>query len=164
MIELPLPDLAATRALAHRLAPCLGAGDIVGLAGPLGAGKTTLARETIAALAEAGGAGDPGAVPSPTFTLVQVYDTGAVPVWHFDLYRLERPEDAEELAIVEAFATAISLIEWPERLGPLMPADWLELALDFDGPEARRARITGHGVRGRALEAALEAALETGAP
>lgn len=152
MIEHPLSDLEATRALAHRLAPALGPGDIVGLAGPLGSGKTTLARALIEALAEAGGVGPVGEVPSPTFTLVQVYETGATPVWHFDLYRLERPEDALELAIEEAFATAISLIEWPERLGALMPAGWLEIALASDAGDGRRATIRGHGERGRALE------------
>lgn len=159
MIEYALPDLAATGALARRLAPHLGPGDVIGLAGPLGAGKTTLARAVIEALAAAGGAGPVGDVPSPTFTLVQVYETGGVPVWHFDLYRLERPADALELAIEEAFAEAVSLIEWPERLGGLMPRDWLEIAISRDGDgDARQVRIRGHGARGRALEEALERA------
>lgn len=156
MIEIPLPNLSATRSLAKRLEPLLRAGDIIGLAGPLGAGKTTFARALIETLADAGGAGQVGEVPSPTFTLVQVYDTGAVPVWHFDLYRLERPEDAIELAIEEAFASAISLVEWPERLGDLMPGAWLELAMERDSDAGRRALIRGHGPRGEALEAALE--------
>jgi tRNA threonylcarbamoyladenosine biosynthesis protein TsaE len=155
MIEYPLPDLAATRALARRLAPHLRPGDIVGLAGPLGAGKTTLARDLIEALAEAAGGGPVGEVPSPTFTLVQVYETGGAPVWHFDLYRLERPEDALELAIEEAFVEAVSLIEWPDRLGGLMPADRLEFALDRDPHGDRHVRIQGFGARGRALEDAL---------
>lgn len=157
MIEFPLPDLEATRALARRLAPELAAGDVIGLAGPLGAGKTTFARALIEALAEAGGAGPVGEVPSPTFTLVQAYETGAVPVWHFDLYRLENPADALELAIEEAFANAISLIEWPERLGPLMPPEWLEVHIAFEDG-GRRARIRGIGVRGRALGETLEGA------
>jgi tRNA threonylcarbamoyladenosine biosynthesis protein TsaE len=155
MIEFPLPDLEATRSLARRLAPLLCAGDVIGLAGPLGAGKTTLARDMIECLVQAGGGGDIGEVPSPTFTLVQVYETGAVPVWHFDLYRLERPEDALELAIEEAFAAAISLIEWPERLGDFMPPEWLMLNIERDASGARRGLITGHGPRGQALEAAL---------
>lgn len=155
MIDHPLPDLEATRALARRLATLLAPGDVVGLAGPLGAGKTTLARFVIEALAERGGAGPVGEVPSPTFTLVQTYETGTVPVWHFDLYRLERPEDALELAIEEAFAAAISLIEWPERLGGLMPADWLEVLIERDAEGGRHARIRGFGGRGRALEEAL---------
>jgi tRNA threonylcarbamoyladenosine biosynthesis protein TsaE len=156
MIEHALPDLEATGALARRLARVLGPGDVVGLAGPLGAGKTTLARALIEALAAAGGGAPVGEVPSPTFTLVQVYETGGPAVWHFDLYRLERPADALELAIEEAFADAISLIEWPDRLGGLMPADWLEVTIDREGDgDARRARIQGHGARGRALEDAL---------
>jgi tRNA threonylcarbamoyladenosine biosynthesis protein TsaE len=156
MIEIPLPDLRATRSLAKRLAPLLRAGDIIGLAGPLGAGKTTFARAVIETLADAGGAGNLGEVPSPTFTLVQVYETGAVPVWHFDLYRLDRPEDALELAIEEAFVEAISLVEWPERLGGLMPGAWLEVAMDRENDSRRRALIQGHGPRGQALEAALK--------
>lgn len=159
MIEHALPDLEATRALARRLAPLLGPGDVIGLAGPLGAGKTTLARAVIESLAELGGAGSVGEVPSPTFTLVQTYETGATPVWHFDLYRLERPEDAMELAIEEAFASAISVIEWPERLGALMPADWLEILIERDADGLRRARIQGFGARGRALEEALTKAV-----
>lgn len=155
MIEHSLPDLEATRALARRLAPHLRPGDVLGLAGPLGAGKTTLARDLIEALAEAGGGGPVGEVPSPTFTLVQVYETGGPPVWHFDLYRLERPEDALELAIEEAFAEAVSLIEWPDRLGGLMPTDWLEIMITRDGDGARHVRIQGFGPRGRALEDAL---------
>ena len=158
MIEHRLPDLEATRALARRLAPLLGPGDVIGLAGPLGAGKTTLARALIVALTEAGGDGPLGEVPSPTFTLVQVYETGGAPVWHFDLYRLERPADALELAVEEAFAEAVSLIEWPDRLGGLMPADWLEIAIERQTDGARHARIRGHGARGRALEKALERA------
>ncbi len=156
MIELALSDLEATRSLARRLAPALGAGDVIGLAGPLGAGKTTFARALIEALAKAGGAGPVGEVPSPTFSLVQVYETGAVPVWHFDLYRLERPADALELAVEEAFAGAISLVEWPERLGEIMPGDWLELRMERHGDGARRAVIRGYGPRGIALERALQ--------
>lgn len=155
MIEIFLPDLSATRTLAKRLAPLLCAGDIVGLGGPLGVGKTTFARGLVKALADRGGAGDPGEVPSPTFTLVQVYETGAVPVWHFDLYRLQRPEDAVELAIEEAFACAISVVEWPEKLGDFMPGAWLEMSLNRDTEVSRRAVIHGHGRRGEALEAAL---------
>lgn len=157
MIRLELPDTDATVALARALAPHLAAGDVIGLAGPLGAGKTTLARALIEALAEAGGAGPVGEVPSPTFTLVQAYETGGVPVWHFDLYRLERPNDALELAIEEAFAGAVSLIEWPEKLGPLLPPDRLEIALSFAG-SGRRALIRGYGPRGEALARVLERA------
>jgi len=85
-------------------------------------------------------------VPSPTFTLVQTYDDGAdgVPVHHFDLYRLNRPEDAFELGIEDAFVDGITLIEWPERLGRLLPAARLDVTLTPGGsPTARRADIDG---------------------
>lgn len=149
-----LADLAATGRLARDLAAVLAPGDVVALAGPLGAGKTALAREIIHAACDRAGASPPGEVPSPTYTLVQAYDAGPFEIWHFDLYRLERPEDAEELAIFDAFATAVSLIEWPDRLGPLMPAEHLEIALAVEG-RGRLATITGTGARGRALAAAL---------
>jgi len=156
MIELTLSGLEATRSLARRMAPALAACDVIGLAGPLGAGKTTFARALIEALAEAGGTGPVGEVPSPTFTLVQVYETSAAPVWHFDLYRLEHPGDALELGIEEAFAYAISIIEWPERLGDWMPGSWLELGIQRDRDGARHAVIRGHGSRGVVLERALQ--------
>ncbi len=171
MIELPLADLTATRALARALAPLLAAGDGVALSGPLGAGKTAFARFLIAARAEAAGAPPPDEVPSPTYTLAQVYDAGPVAVWHFDLYRLERPDDALELAIEEAFAEAIALIEWPDRLGPWLPDARIEIALapvsvpasaPGDDSRTRRATVTGFGARGRALEAALALALAAG--
>lgn len=138
--EISLPDLAATEALAAALAPLLKPGDVVGLEGSLGAGKTALARAVIRAL---GGSGE---VPSPTFTLVQTYDLAKGVVWHFDLYRIETAEEAYELGIEEAFAEGISLIEWPEKLGPLLPADRLEIALAIlPGAGARRARLAAFG-------------------
>lgn len=154
MIEVPLADLAATRTLACALAGVLLPGDIIALSGPLGAGKTTLARFLITARAEAAGVAPPAEVPSPTYTLVQVYELGPCAVWHFDLYRLAQPDDAVELAIDDAFADAVSLIEWPDRLGPYLPDDRVDLALVRTG-DARRAVIEGHGPRGRAIEAAL---------
>jgi tRNA threonylcarbamoyladenosine biosynthesis protein TsaE len=136
MTRLDLPDEAATEALAARLAARAAGGDVLALRGELGAGKTRFARAFIRAL---GGSGE---VPSPTFTLVQVYDVAPAPVWHFDLYRLKSPEEAWELGIEEAFAAGISLIEWPEKLGPLLPRRRLDITLDFGRrPEARRAVI-----------------------
>jgi tRNA threonylcarbamoyladenosine biosynthesis protein TsaE len=113
----------------------------VALVGDLGAGKTTFARALIAAFAaEAGQA--PPEVPSPTFTLVQTYDFPRAAIWHFDLYRIERPGDALELGIEEAFGEGIALIEWPERLGPLLPARRIEVRLAFaDAPDGRRIEI-----------------------
>lgn len=148
--ECLLPDLGATRAAAGRLAAALRSGDVVGLAGPLGAGKTTFARHLIRALGVA------DEVPSPTFNLVLTYPTPAGEIWHFDLFRIEAPHEAFELGIEAAFADAISLIEWPERLGRLLPAERLELVLEpLDGGEARRLRWRGFGAGGRRLAEAL---------
>jgi tRNA threonylcarbamoyladenosine biosynthesis protein TsaE len=128
-----LPDEAATCALAADLARHAHPGDVIGLSGPLGSGKTTFARAFIDA---AIGAGE---VPSPTFTLVEVYQSLTGPaVWHFDLYRLEKPEDAYELGIEDAFAEGISLIEWPERLGALLPQDHLGVTLVPGAGETER--------------------------
>jgi tRNA threonylcarbamoyladenosine biosynthesis protein TsaE len=147
VVELELPDLEATAGLADRLAGQARRGDAIGLAGALGTGKTTFARAFIRARARLEGAPPPDEVPSPTFTLVQVYDLPEVPVWHLDLYRLEAPGEAWELGIEEAFADGIALIEWPERLGTLLPAERLEVRLGFvpKAPEARRARLSGYG-------------------
>ena len=133
--SIPLPDEAATEQLGATLAARLKAGDVVGLKGDLGAGKTTLARAIVRAAC-----GDPGmVVPSPTFTLVEVYDTPRGSIWHFDLYRLETPEQVFELGWEEALAEGISIIEWPERLGPLLPQH-LSVTLEVDG-DGRRALL-----------------------
>jgi len=114
----------ATAALATELAAWARRGDVIGLSGPLGSGKTTFARYFIAARMGA------SEVPSPTFTLVETYQPASGPaIWHFDLYRIETPEDAYELGIEDAFADGIALIEWPERLGGLMPREHLLVGL-----------------------------------
>lgn len=133
-------DPAATDALARRLAPALRVGDLVALAGPLGAGKTAFARALIAARAAADGHAAPE-VPSPTFTLLQTYDLPGGAVWHFDLYRLARPDDALELGFEEAAGDAIALVEWPERLGPYLPVARIDVALDYAGADETRRRI-----------------------
>ncbi len=139
--ELALPDRAATRRLAERLAPLLRTGDFIGLGGALGTGKTTLARDVIHTLS-----GDACEVPSPTFTLVQTYELGALTLWHFDLFRVDAPEDVFELGFEDALAEGVSLVEWPERLGPLLPPDRLVVTLTQGAePDARIARLCAHG-------------------
>lgn len=141
-LEIDLPDEKATAALAADIAACARGGDVIGLSGPLGAGKTTFARYFIAARL---GAGPPKNldVPSPTFTLVETYEPESGPaIWHFDLYRIERPDEAYELGIEDAFAEGIALIEWPQRLGALMPEERLDVALAVAGEASRVATLT----------------------
>ena len=133
---MPLADETATATLGATLAGRLKPGDVVGLKGELGAGKTTLARAILRAAAE-----DPDLiVPSPTFTLVEVYETERGTYWHFDLYRLEAPEQIYELGWEEARAEGIVLIEWPERLGTLLPRH-LSVTLEVTGNDSRHARL-----------------------
>ena len=134
--HLDLTDEAATASLARHVARLARPGDVIALKGDLGTGKTLFARAFI-------GEED---VPSPTFTLVQTYDRPAGRIWHFDLYRLKDPAEAVELDIEDAFAEGISLIEWPERLGSLLPAERLEVAFEFASePSRRRVRLSGRG-------------------
>ena len=130
-----LANEAATEQLGASLAARLKPGDIVGLKGELGSGKTTLARAILRAAS-----GDPRlVVPSPTFTLVEVYETARGTFWHFDLYRLETPEQVFELGWEEAQAGGIVLLEWPDRLGALLPKH-LSVTLQVEG-EGRQALL-----------------------
>ena len=137
-----------TAAIAAAIAGLAGPGDVIALAGDLGSGKSVFARSFIYAL---GGSGD---VPSPTFTLVQMYELTPSNVFHFDLYRLEKPEDALELDMDDAFHDGISLIEWPARLGAYLPPRRLLITFEFgtnedarllhlDAPDAWAGRIQG---------------------
>ncbi|MBY6113959.1 tRNA (adenosine(37)-N6)-threonylcarbamoyltransferase complex ATPase subunit type 1 TsaE [Mameliella alba] len=119
-LTLPSPD--ATCALAQRIGAALGPGDVLLLSGEIGAGKTHFARCLIQSLLDT-----PEDVPSPTFTLVQTYDTTAGELWHADLYRLTGPDESIELGLTEAFDSAICLVEWPDRLEDLTPSDALHL-------------------------------------
>ena len=133
-----LPDEDATERLGAALASRLGPRDVIALQGGLGVGKTTLARAILRAAS-----GDPGLiVPSPTFTLVEVYDTRRGTFWHFDLYRLEAPEQVFELGWEEARADGIALVEWAERLGRLLPDERLVVTLAIEG-DGRRADLQG---------------------
>ena len=143
--ETTLADLAATAALAGRVARAARPGDFVGLAGPLGAGKTTFARLFLEARASQAGVPAPEEVPSPTFTLVQVYEIGPDEFWHFDLYRIAGPAECVELGFEDALDGGIVLAEWPERLGPLVPGDRLALDFRVDAGEVRMVRMTGFG-------------------
>lgn len=136
-----LADEAATLAAGASLAAGLRAGDIVALSGPLGAGKTTLARGCLAGL------GFTGEVASPTFTVVQSYDAQdvRVPVLHVDLYRLDGPRDAVELGLDDALADHALLVEWPERMGTALWPDALRLTLE---PTADGGRCLTAGVPG----------------
>ena len=133
-----LPDEAATERLGAALASRLRPRDVVALQGGLGVGKTTLARAILRAAS-----GDPALiVPSPTFTLVEIYDTPAGVFWHFDLYRLEEPEQVFELGWEEARADGMALVEWAERLGALLPWERLSVTLSIEG-DGRRAELQG---------------------
>jgi len=133
LVEMQASGLAETEVIAGQLASLLRAGDVVALNGGLGAGKTAFARALINAMP-----GAPEDVPSPTFTLVQTYARGEIEVWHFDLYRLEDPDEAFELGIEDAFVDAVSLIEWPDRLGPYLPKAHLRVTLTEGENEAMR--------------------------
>lgn len=145
-IAFDLADETATRHLGIQLAGLARAGDVLALWGTLGTGKTTLARAFIRTLT-----GPDEEVPSPTFTLVQTYDTPIGMIWHFDLFRLERPEEAFELGLEEALADGIALIEWPERLGRLLPRTRLDVTLSVEG-EARRGELADCGGWGERIQ------------
>jgi tRNA threonylcarbamoyladenosine biosynthesis protein TsaE len=132
-----LPTEAQTWELGRKLAGLAHAGDVILLEGPIGAGKSALARAVIRARL-----GEAEDVPSPTFTLVQVYDDNGTEIWHADLYRLLHPDEVWELGLDQAFDTAICLVEWPDRLGRHLPPDALRLRLQSKG-EGREVVISG---------------------
>jgi tRNA threonylcarbamoyladenosine biosynthesis protein TsaE len=135
---LTLPDLAATERFAAQIAAEVRPGDAILLSGPLGAGKTAFARAFLRAAAD-----DPTLeVPSPSFTLVQSYDTHRGAVHHYDLWRLDGPAALAELGW-EAARDDIVLVEWPDRLGALAPTDALRLAFDLAEGEARVVTVDG---------------------
>ena len=136
-LDLSLPTEDETARLGRLLADLLRPGDLLLLSGPIGAGKSHLAR---ALIREALGREEE--VPSPTFTLVQTYEAPGHEIWHADLYRLSHPDEVTELGLEAAFATAVCLVEWPDRLAGLAPPDALHLRLSAEG-EGRRADLTG---------------------
>jgi tRNA threonylcarbamoyl adenosine modification protein YjeE len=135
--EIALDGPAATAALGARIAGSLRVGDAVALEGDLGAGKTTLARAILRGL------GVTEDVPSPTFTLVQQYETPHFSVRHYDFYRIENPRELDELGLDEALDEGVALIEWPERAPDRIPADALRVTLTIANDHARNAHVEG---------------------
>src|ERR1700680_2956169 len=139
-----LANETATAHLMADLARLVGPGDVVTLSGDLGAGKTAAARAMIRYLA----ADDALEVPSPTFTLAQIYDLPPFPLLHADLYRVNDPTELEEIGLSPLPEATVALIEWPERAPAALPADRIDIALNHRpalGPTARAAEITGYG-------------------
>ena len=136
MLTVSIANEAELLALGAALMPQLSAGQTVCLTGGLGAGKTTLVRGMIQSVL-----GDIH-VPSPTYTLVQTYEMPQFELWHCDMYRLERPEDGYELGLMDAFEEAVCLIEWPDKLGELIPKDAMRIEIAFD-EEGRKVTLTG---------------------
>ena len=156
--QLALANETATAHLMADLALLIGAGDVVTLSGDLGAGKTAAARAMIRYLADDDGL----EVPSPTFTLAQVYDLPPFPLIHADLYRIGDASELEEIGLAPMPEATVVLMEWPERAAGALPADRIDIAFSHRpalGSTARAAEITGHG-KAAALVARLHALRE----
>ncbi|MBV8593148.1 MAG: tRNA (adenosine(37)-N6)-threonylcarbamoyltransferase complex ATPase subunit type 1 TsaE [Caulobacteraceae bacterium] len=141
--DLSLRGEGETIRLGEAIGRALERGEALCLDGPLGAGKSVLARAALRRLSP----GEPD-MPSPTFTLVQAYDRGAVPVTHIDLYRLASPGDLDELGLEEALTDGVAIIEWAERLGGHPPPNRLDVRLSIppgDDTGERSATLTPHG-------------------
>ncbi len=142
--EIAFESLEQMQVFAKKLTSFLGAGDVLALDGDLGAGKTEFSRALIH------GFGFNEDVPSPTFNLLQIYepdhhDQKMPIIWHFDLYRLEKPEEAFELGIEEAFDTGLTLIEWPSKLGKHLPSDILAVYIKMTKEQGMRNFILAGG-------------------
>jgi tRNA threonylcarbamoyladenosine biosynthesis protein TsaE len=141
VLTLDLQDLGATEALGRRLGGLLFRGAVVALVGPLGAGKTHLAR----AIAEGAGVSDGRVVTSPTFVLIQEYQ-GRLPVYHFDAYRLRGEGEFFDLGAHEYLeGDGVCLVEWADRVTGCLPADHLRITLEVTGETSRRATVEAHG-------------------
>jgi tRNA threonylcarbamoyladenosine biosynthesis protein TsaE len=135
LLEISLASEDETARLGRAIAEVAEVGTVIGLVGPLGAGKTRLVR----AIAEALGV-EPDAISSPTFVLIQEYD-GHLPVYHFDTYRLTSPSAFEDLGVADYWDSGVSLVEWADRVGGLLPDERWTITLEPVGPTTRRARI-----------------------
>ena len=155
--ELELPDLAATGRFGRLLGSMIEPGTVIGLEGPLGAGKTHLAR----ALAEGLNIPNPALVTSPTFVLIQEYPA-RLPIYHFDAYRLTGADAFRDLGAEEyLFGSGVCLIEWPSRVQDALPADRLTIDFQIRGPEQRSIRLTAGGPQSRQLRDRLEKSRST---
>jgi tRNA threonylcarbamoyladenosine biosynthesis protein TsaE len=153
MLTISLPSEAETAAFGQMLAKPLRPGDVVTLLGPLGAGKTRLAK----AIAAAFGVPDE-VVNSPTFTLIQEY-AGDIPIRHCDVYRLKSPAEFPDLGLDDLFSPeGIALIEWADRVAEFLPEDRLEIRLEAVGVNERQATLVGYGARGIAIAETIAAA------
>ncbi|MHB1561164.1 MAG: tRNA (adenosine(37)-N6)-threonylcarbamoyltransferase complex ATPase subunit type 1 TsaE [Isosphaeraceae bacterium] len=151
VLEVQLASEEDTARLGRAIAEVVSPGTVIGLTGPLGAGKTRLTR----AIAEALGV-DPSAISSPTFVLIQEYE-GRLPVYHFDTYRLPTPEAFEELGSAEYWRDGVSLVEWADRVESLLPDDRWRIAIEpaDAGPSGRRARIAAPPMQPELADALL---------
>jgi tRNA threonylcarbamoyladenosine biosynthesis protein TsaE len=152
-LRLRSTDEATTKAIGAAVAGLLDPGDVVGLAGDLGAGKTRLVQGAAAAL----GVEDP--VLSPTFMLLREYD-GDLPVHHVDAYRLAGPVELEDLGLDEVLAAdAVAFVEWADRVAAALPESWLELVLHIRDDDTREVDVLPHGSAWAARTEALRTAL-----
>lgn len=139
MIQFDL-NLNALDLVAKNISRLLKTGNVFAFNGALGAGKSTIIRAIIQALTT-----PQTNVPSPTFTLMQCYESNVAPIWHFDFYRLQDPDEALELGIDEAFNNGISFIEWPEKIGHHLPQKRVEFNIEILNEVTRRIFITPYG-------------------
>lgn len=148
---IPLPDLRTTLALGRYLGETARPGEVITLAGSLGAGKTTLTQ----AIGQGLQVPQSCYITSPTFSLLHEYP-GRLPLYHLDLYRLSDETEIEDLGLLEyLYGPGLTVIEWPDRLGSLMPEERLHIELSLLSETARRAEITAHGEAWRKRMAAL---------
>ena len=146
LIEIEILDLGGLDEFAAATSEQTLAGHMIGLSGPLGVGKSEFARALIMARSKAMGVPPPREVPSPTFTLVQTYAMGDQDLSHFDLYRLEGPDDVRELGFDDALDAGPVLVEWPDRLGHLIPENRLDISFAFgEQASTRNVTLVGHG-------------------
>ncbi len=140
-MKIQIKTQAETEEIAHKIAQICDIGDVIALYGDLGVGKSVFSRSFIRALTT-----PDEEVPSPTFTLVQVYESDHGELYHFDMYRLENPDDCFELGIEEAFSDGVSLIEWPTKMGAYLPWDCLKIEIaNGEGETERTMEFSSQG-------------------